>query len=80
MPSYGPGDLDVLGRAFERALELLAMGERDQEATKTILMTGIVDAASKGERDEQKLAASGLSAIGLYDDDSMAAVMQAAPL
>ena len=77
---YGPGDLDILSRAFESAMSCVPDSERDLEATKAALMTGILNAAKAGERDEDKLVASALAAIKLYDDGSMDAVMRTAPL
>jgi hypothetical protein len=80
MPSFGPGDLDILSRAFYRAIDSLPSDGRDPEESKAILMTGILDAARQGERDEEKLTASALAAIETYEDGTMDAVMQTSPL
>ena len=62
---YGPGDLDILARAFEAALDCLPTGQRDIEATKTAVMRGIVRAARQGERVVAKLTQSSLLSFQL---------------
>jgi hypothetical protein len=66
---YGPGDLDVLARAFYGALNDLPPQSRDPEQIKAILMTGILDAARGGERDEMRLRRCALAAVRLFDQD-----------
>ncbi len=66
---YGPGDLDILARAFEAALDCLPTGQRDIEATKTAVMRGIVRAARQGERDVAKLTQSALQSVQLGERD-----------
>ena len=78
--AYGPGELDILARAFETALEDLPMAQRDVEATKAAIMNGILGAARAGERDVAKLTASALQSVRLCDEGSMDAVMRTAPL
>jgi hypothetical protein len=65
---YGAGDLDILSHAFYGALESVVPDERDPEEVKAIVMTGILDAARRGERDEDRLMASGLAALARYED------------
>jgi hypothetical protein len=65
---YAPGDLDILSHAFYGALKAVPEDDRDPEEVKAILMTGILDAALKGERDKQKLMASAPAAIERYED------------
>jgi hypothetical protein len=77
---YGPGDLDILSRAFEGALSCLPESERGLESTKAALMAGILEAAKAGERDEDELIASALAAMSPLDEGSMDAVMRTAPL
>jgi hypothetical protein len=76
--AYGPGDLDILSRAYETAMSSVPEHERDLEATKTALMAGLLDAAKRGERNEHKLVASALASI--HAEATMDAVMQTAPL
>ena len=65
MPAYGPGDLDILARAWDRALEAIPRNEHDTEEIKAIVLTGILDAAKTGLRNEGELAESGLNALGV---------------
>lgn len=67
MPSYGPGELDILSRAFHRAVDAVPLEGRDPEQTKAILLTGILETARQGERDEDVLCASALAAIERYE-------------
>lgn len=80
MPAFPSEDLDIFARAFERALSAAPKIGYDTEETKAILMTGIMDAARRGVRDEDILTDSALSALALYDDAEMVAVMHEAPL
>jgi hypothetical protein len=64
---YGPGDLDILSHAFYGALAAIPQDGRDPEEVKAIVMTGILDAARRGERDEEKLMASALAAVRSYE-------------
>ena len=66
--TYSPAELDILSRAFHGAIDSLSMQDRDAEATKAVIMTGILDAARTGERDEEKLKESALEAVKLYED------------
>ena len=65
---YGPGDLDILSHAFYGALDAMPEDGRDPEEVKAVLMTGILDAARQGERDEEKLRSSGLAALQNYEE------------
>ena len=80
--TYSAADLDVLSRAFYGAIESLSMGERDAEAIKAVLMTGILDAARLGEREEETLREAALEAVKLYEegDIRLDAVMRSVPL
>jgi hypothetical protein len=70
MPAYGPGDLDVLARAWDNALDHIPTDhEHDREEIKAIVLTGILDAARSGIRDEDELTESGLTALARYEDD-----------
>jgi hypothetical protein len=80
MPPFDPKDLDVLARAFERALEVLPASGLDPETTKLVLVTAIMDVAGRGERDEGRLTEFALSAIELYKKGDMAAVPRVASL
>jgi len=64
MPAYGPGELDILARAWDKALDNIpADREHDRELIKAIVLTGILDAARSGIRNEEALTESGLSAL-----------------
>lgn len=78
--AYDPDELDILSRAFHGAIESIAMDGRDTEATKAAVMNGMLDAARAGERDEERLKASALASVALYDEGSIDAVIRAAPL
>jgi hypothetical protein len=80
MPAYEPEELDVLSRAFYRAVEALPKDGRDAEEAKAILMTGILDAASRGVRDENRLCHSALAAVADYEGKELEAVVQETPL
>jgi hypothetical protein len=74
-------ELDILARAFESALEEATKTPvEDTEEIKAILMTGILDAAKQGMRDEAAMTAAALDALGLFKDTAMDAVMQTTPL
>jgi hypothetical protein len=70
--TFGPAELDLLSRAFYRALDRVGPHARDVEHAKTILMTGILHAARNGERDEDKLTKAALSAM-LADEEARSA-------
>jgi hypothetical protein len=78
--AYGPGDLDILSRAFYAVLDSIPDDGRDPEDVKAIVMAGILDAARQGERDEKKLMVCGLAALEKYENNDMDAVMHEAPL
>jgi hypothetical protein len=66
MPGYGPGVLDILARAYDRAVDALPLGVTlDSEAARAILLQGILAAARAGERDERALATAALSTAAL---------------
>jgi hypothetical protein len=71
--TFGPADLDVLSRAFYRALDCVGPHARDVERAKPTLMTGILHAARSGERDEDKLMKAALSAIVSHEETRSAA-------
>jgi hypothetical protein len=52
----------------------------DTEEIKAILVTGILDAAKQGIRDEAAMTAAALDALALFKDTAMDAVMQTTPL
>lgn len=80
MPSFESSDLDIFARAFDRAVRAASKNDRDHEETKAILLTGIMDAARRGVRDEDILTDSALSALVFYDHDEVDAVMRETPL
>jgi hypothetical protein len=67
MKMFKPSELDVLSRAFYRALDQVNPETRDAEVAKTVLMTCILDAARAGEMDEDTLVQSALS--GMIDHE-----------
>lgn len=81
MQPFSPDDdPSTFSRALDRALKAAPPTGHDPQEVKAILMTGIMDAARRGVCDEAALADSALSALNLYDDDQMDAVMRDAPL
>jgi hypothetical protein len=80
VPEFEPEEFDLLARAFDRALRAAPANGYDPEEKKAILMTGIMDAARRGVRDENQLADAALAALALYDSDEMDAVMRETPL
>jgi hypothetical protein len=80
LPEFEAQELDVFARAFDRALQAAPVNGYDPEEKKAILMTGIMDAARRGVRDETILAEAALAALALYDSDEMDAVMRQTPL
>lgn len=80
MQPFTIGDLSTFSRAFDRALKSAPPTDHDPEEIKAIPMTGIMDAARRGVCDEDALADSALSALVLYKDDQMDAVMRDTPL
>ena len=79
MSVFDNSQLDVLSRAFERALEALPHCSGDDSVRRAILR-GLVEAAGKGIRDEDLLTDCALAKVMLYDEDSMTEVMREAPL
>ena len=77
---YDSDDLDILSRVFHDAFDSVPKNGRDAEATKIVIMSGILDAARNGERDEERLKALALESIKLYDEGSLDAVMRTTPL
>ncbi len=70
MPAYGPADLDVLASAWDQALDNIPTDdEHDREEIKAIVLTGILDAARSGVRDEDELLESGLTALARHEGD-----------
>jgi len=59
----------TFAKALARAVSAAPPTDRDYEEVKTVLMTGILDAARRGVRDEDILTDSALSALILYDND-----------
>jgi hypothetical protein len=68
---FTDGELDLLSRAFYAALDRLDDDARDPEETKSVLMTGIMDAARAGERDESRLVQSALHALDRFEQASL---------
>ena len=77
---YDSDDLDILSRVFHDAFDSVPKNGRDAEATKIVIMSGILDAARNGERDEECLKASALESIKLYDEGHLDAEMRTTPL
>jgi hypothetical protein len=72
---YNADDLDLLSRVFYRALGALPEWVDDRELAKSLLLQSIVAAASRGVRDEARLAAAAAEALG----DPSATALNAAP-
>lgn len=77
---YDSDDLDILSRVFHDAFDSVPMNGRNAEATKIVIMSSILDAARNGERDEERLMASAVESIRLYDEGHLDAEMRTTPL
>jgi hypothetical protein len=64
---FSDDDLDILSRAYYRALGRAKGKMRNIEAMKTVLLETIVSAARGGERDERLLEACGLAALRQHE-------------
>jgi hypothetical protein len=77
MSSYEPAVyesdvLDILARAYDRALDALPRVDTlDRETARAVLLTGILDAAERGVRSEEELANSALEEVALFEQGSM---------
>ena len=80
MMKYRPDQLDILSRAYHGAIDCVALPRRDAEAVKAALMRGLLDAASLGVWDEEKLKATALRSIRLYNAGRLHPVMRTAAL
>ncbi len=70
MPSFGPGDLDVLSRALERAIETAPHGMDDPEHARRLLISGLLEAAEAGERNETALTAAAVAKLKVSDPNT----------
>jgi hypothetical protein len=70
MADFTDSELDLLSRAFYAALDRLNGSTHDPEDAKSVLMTGIMDAARAGERDEVRLVQSALRALDRFEQQS----------
>jgi hypothetical protein len=77
---YQPEELDILSRAYHGAIECISFPRRDAEAVKAALMRGLLDAASLGEWDEERLKATALRSIRLYHAGRLQPAMRTAAL
>ena len=71
MADFTDSELDLLSRAFYAALDQLNSSGRDLEEAKSVLMSGIMDAARAGERDEGTLVQSALHAFERFEQESL---------
>jgi hypothetical protein len=71
MADFTDSELDLLSRAFYAALDRLDGRARDPEEAKSVLVNGIMDAATAGERDEGKLVQSALHAFDRFEQGSL---------
>ena len=70
MPSFGPGDLDILSRALERAIETAPHGRDDPDRSRRLLIRGLLEAAEAGERNEAALAAAAVAKLRVSDPNT----------
>jgi len=77
MLTYPPGMLDILARAYDRALDALPSdGDLDTQTARAALLRSLLDAARSGERDEVALAVAALNKmaqVGSADSDDVEA-------
>jgi hypothetical protein len=71
MADFTDDELDLLSRAFYAALDRLNGSGRDLEEAKSVLMSGIMDAARAGEREEGTLVQSALRAFKRFEQESL---------
>ena len=60
--SFGPGEIDVLVKAFEDALRELQLNDREDPATLTVAKR-IIELANQGERDPVRLRDRALESL-----------------
>lgn len=60
---YDRTDLDTMSRAFHAAIESVGSTNLDLEAAKAAAMTGILDAARRGERNAERLKVFAVESI-----------------
>ena len=60
--SFGPGEIEVLVKAFEDALRELQLTDRDDPVTLTVAKL-IIDLANQGERDPVRLRDRALESL-----------------
>jgi hypothetical protein len=64
MSAYAPAVLDLLARAYDRALEAMPrQAMLDPETARAAILQAILDAARAGERDEDALIYAALSGM-----------------
>jgi hypothetical protein len=72
MAGYAPAVLDILARAYDRALDALPSHiALNSETARAVLLQGILDAARAGERDEAALTSAALDKMALFDADDV---------
>jgi hypothetical protein len=70
-PDFTDNELNLLARAFHQALVRLNGSSHGPEEFKAVLLTGILNAADDGERDEDKLVQSAFRALEEFERDSL---------
>jgi hypothetical protein len=67
---FSSTDLDILSRAYYRALDRIKGSARNMEVMKSVLLDAIVAAARGGQRDERLLEARALAAVWRRSDST----------
>jgi hypothetical protein len=67
---FSSTDLDILSRAYYRALDRIKGSARNMEVMKSVLLGAIVAAARGGQRDERLLEVRALAAVWRRSDST----------
>lgn len=64
--AYGPADLDIFARAYDRAVQTLAARDfRELGALRATILAGLLRAAQTGERNELALTIAALNSLAM---------------
>ena len=74
--NFGPDEMDILGQAFDKACQELYDSDRDH-ALKQIIARRLIAAASRGERNPDRLCEAALVSLGLREKSEITGTARA---